>query len=155
MAAIVAWQLSIAVAEELCRGLVQSGVGFGLGAIGHLLAGDAFNDGIASIAGVACNGVALLMAGRVRLGAPGLCRTARRVVSKEQWFREATTYGLLWATLPRSGDRLLAPVCAHAASTWAVRARLAAAHNAAMLPYSLQSDRAVIAEVVVKLGPGV
>ena len=117
VAAIVAWQLSIAVAEELYyRGLVQSGVGFGLGAIGHLLAGDAFNDGIASIAGVACNGVALLMASAVfglvhtefvQDGTPG--------ETKEQWFREATTYGLLYGLLFLvSGDRLLAPVCAHA-----------------------------------------
>ena len=116
-AAIAAWQLSIAIAEELYyRGLVESGVGFGLGALVRLLAGGSSGAGEGgAIAGVGCEAVALLLASAlfgivhtefVQDGTPG--------ETKEEWFREASAYGLVYGLLFLASDhRLLAPVCAH------------------------------------------
>ena len=130
-AAIGAWQLSIALAEELYyRGFVESAgilaLSFplrGTSVLSDNLAATAFVEGLPLIVSAALFGLVhaefVEGAGAAESGdanAPAPVANADGVVdTKAYWFRATAAYGVLYSLLyVGTGHRLLAPACCHA-----------------------------------------
>ena len=125
LAAVAAWQLAIALAEELYyRGMLQGGAGFGLRALADLVAGPA--SAVPPAVGALTQLVALLFAAAA-FGAVHTEFAADGPVvgaadgpggdegdSKARWFLQTGAYGAAFGVLALLTQHLLAPVAMHA-----------------------------------------
>jgi hypothetical protein len=125
LAAVAAWQLAIALAEELYyRGMLQGGAGFGLHALADLVAGPA--SAVPPAVGALTQLVALLFAAAA-FGAVHTEFAADGPVvgaadgpggdegdSKARWFLQTGAYGAAFGALALLTQHLLAPVAMHA-----------------------------------------
>ena len=137
LAAVAAWQLAIALAEELYyRGMLQGGAGFGLLALADLVAGPA--SAVPPAVGALTQLVALLFAAAA-FGAVHTEFAADGPVvgaadgpggdegdSKARWFLQTGAYGAAFGALALLTQHLLAPVAMHATLNVGLCARLAA-----------------------------
>jgi len=125
LAAVAAWQVAIALAEELYyRGMLQGGAGFGLHALADLAAGPAA--AVPPAVGALTQLVALLFAAAA-FGAVHTEFAADGPVvgaadgpggdggdSKARWFLQTGAYGAAFGALALLTQHLLAPVAMHA-----------------------------------------
>ena len=119
-AAIVVWQLAIAVAEELYyRGFVESAGVLAFSPLSSLgMAGTSVREALPLVVSAALFGLVhtefvqeLPPGEEAPIGTQGLPPEE----TKARWFRVAAAYGALYSLLyVLSGHRLLAPACAHA-----------------------------------------